>query len=560
MAGSAAVTLAGVNTRQRWTMVAAVLGSSIVFLDGTIVTVALPAIGESLPHSAVGVLEGQTYITSGYLATLAALLILAGALADFYGRRRVLMIGLVGFGVTSVLCGLAPSLELLVIFRILQGAAGALLVPGSLSIITAEFEGPARGRAFGIWAAATSATSILGPTIGGFLVQSISWRVAFLINVPLVLIALYATIVHVRESRDETATGDFDWLGAAVIALAVGGLAFGAIRGQAQQWTDPIAFVALGVGFIALVAFPFLMARRPHPLVPLGMFRNRQFATINLSTLLIYGALYVTFGFQSLFLQGTLGYAAFAAGAIGLPTGILLTLLSTRIGGLAGRIGGRPFLTIGPLVNAAGLLWLSRIPSTSQPWTSGLIPPVDALIDVLPGVILFGLGMSMVVAPLTSTLMSSVPTRNAGLASAINNAISRVGQPLLAAVIFIVISATFYSSLAASVPGLDPNNPTLRATVQPLNQPPAGTPEAVVQAANQASTQAYRLAMIVAAALMVGGAAVNFVGLRSGTSAPAAEDDDGLGGRSASEPAAAGPVEPAGTSQAEPATAGSLGG
>jgi len=295
---------------------------------------------------------------------------------------------------------------------------------------------------------------------------------------------------------------------------------------------------------VALVAFPFLMARRPHPLVPLGMFRNRQFATINLSTLLIYGALYVTFGFQSLFLQGTLGYAAFAAGAIGLPTGLLLTFLSTRIGSLAGRIGGRPFLTVGPLINAAGLLWLARIPATSEPWTSGLIPPVDTLVDVLPGVLLFGIGMSMVVAPLTSTLMSSIPTRNAGLASAINNAISRVGQPLLAAVIFIVVSATFYSSLAAKVPGLDPNDPTLRATVQPLNKPPAGTPPTVVQAANEASTEAFHLAVIVGAALMAAGAAVNFVGLRSGTSAPAAEADEGGGQAEAGgEPvAAAGPA------------------
>ena len=522
-------TLRAMNPRQRWTMVAAVLGSSIVFLDGTIVNVALPAIGESLPHSIIGVLEGQTYITSGYLATLAALLILAGALADFYGRRRVFLIGLAGFGTTSVLCGLAPSLELLVVFRILQGAAGALLVPCSLSIITAAFDEQGRGRAFGIWAAATSATTILGPTLGGLLVQSISWRAAFLVNVPLVILAIYATVAHVQESRDETATGRFDWLGALVIALAVGGLTFGAIRGQATQWQDPLPFIALGVGFVCLISFPFLMARRPHPLVPLGMFRNRRFATINLSTLLIYGALYVTFGFQSLFLQGTLGYAAFAAGAIGLPTGLMLTFLSTRIGGLAGRIGGRPFLTAGPLINAAGLLWLARIPATSQPWTSGIIPPLDTIVDVLPGIILFGLGMSMVVAPLTSTLMNSVPTRNAGLASAINNAISRVGQPLLAAVIFIVVTASFYTSLAASVPGLNPDDPTLRATIQPLNKPPAGTPPAVVAAANEASTDAFHLAVLVSAALMAAGAAVNFVGLRSSAAAPGAEAGDDAG-------------------------------
>jgi EmrB/QacA subfamily drug resistance transporter len=502
------------NIRQRWTMVAAVLGSSIVFLDGTIVNVALPSIGQTLPHSIVSVLEGQTYVTSGYLATLAALLILAGALSDFYGRRRVFIIGLVGFGLTSVLSGLSPSLELLVVFRVLQGAAGALLVPCSLSIITATFEEPGRSRAFGIWAAATSATTILGPTVGGLLIQAISWRVAFLINVPLVALALYATIRYVEESRDEHATGRFDWLGAFVVAIAVGGLAFGAIRGQAQQWRDPVSFVALGAGAIAMVLFPVLMARRANPLVPLGLFRVRRFATINLSTLLIYGALYVTFGFQSLFLQGTLGYAAFAAGSVGLPIGLILTFLSTRVGSLAGRLGGRRFLTAGPLTAGAGLLWFARIPSTSAAWSSGPIPPADTFIDVFPGIILFGLGISMVVAPLTSTLMSSVPVRNAGLASAINNAISRVGQPLLSAVIFIVISASFYSSLAAKVPGLDPNDPTLRAAVQPLNEPVKGTSPAIVLAAREASTDAFHLAVLTGAVLMAAGAAVNYVGLR----------------------------------------------
>jgi len=495
-------------------MVAAVLGSAIVFLDGTIVNVALPAIGLSLPHSVFSVLEGQTYVSSGYLATLAALLILAGALADFYGRRRVFAIGLAGFGLTSILCGLSPSLELLVVFRVLQGAAGALLVPCSLSIITATFEGPARGRAFGIWAAATSATTILGPTLGGLLIQAISWRVAFLVNVPLVVIALYATIKYVDESRDEQATGRFDWLGAVVVALAVGGLAFGAIRGQAQQWRDPVSFAALIVGVIALVAFPFLMTMRKNPLIPLGLFRVRAFAMINLSTLLIYGALYVTLGFQSLFLQGTIGYAAFAAGAVGLPTGLLLTFLSTRIGSLAGRLGGRRFLTAGPLIMAAGLVWLGRIPSTSAAWSNGPIPPLGYWIDVFPGNILFGIGISLVVAPLTSTLMSSVPVSNAGIASAVNNAISRVGQPLLTAVIFIVITASFYTSLAAKVPGLDPNDPTLRAAVQPLDQPVNGTPEAIVVAAREASTDAFHQAVLVGAVLLVAGAAVNFVGLR----------------------------------------------
>ncbi len=266
------------------------------------------------------------------------------------------------------------------------------------------------------------------------------------------------------------------------------------------------------------------MLRRPNPLIPLGLFRVRAFAMINLSTLLIYGALYVTFGFQSLFLQGTLGYAAFAAGAVGLPTGLLLTFLSTRIGSIAGRIGGRPFLTIGPLIMAAGLLWFARIPSTSEAWASGPIPPLGYWGDVFPGIILFGIGISMVVAPLTSTLMSSVPVANAGLASAINNAISRVGQPLLSAVIFIVITASFYGSLAAKVPGLDPNDPALRAAVQPLNQPVAGTSAAIVTAAREASTDAFHESALVGAVLLIAGAAVNFIGLRAG---PAPSRADG---------------------------------
>jgi EmrB/QacA subfamily drug resistance transporter len=502
--------------RERWTMLAAILGSASVFLDSTVVNVALFKIGKELPATLVGVLEGQTYIVSGYLATLAALVILAGALADYYGRRRVFTIGLASFGFVSVLCGLAPTLELLILFRVLQGATGALLVPCSLSIITATFEGPARGRAFGIWAAATSATSILGPLVGGVFVDSFTWRLAFLINVPIILIALYATRRHMAESRDEESPGRFDWLGAVVVALAVGGLAFGAIRGQDKQWHDTLAFVALGVGILGTIAFPFLMARRPNPLVPLSLFKSRDFSIINLSTLLVYGALYVNFGFTTLFLQGVLGYSALGAALTGLPTGIMLTVLSTRVGTIAGRIGGRRFLVVGPALMALALLWYARVPVTSEPWKPGvgeLIPPVSTLVDILPAVLLFGLGISLVVAPLTTTLMGSVPVRNSGLASAINNAISRVGQPLLAAVIFIVISGSFYATLASKVPGLDPNSDAIHHDVQPLNPPAAEVTPELAAASREASTDAFHLAALVGAGLLFGGSIVNGVGL-----------------------------------------------
>ena len=509
---------------QRWTLLAAIVASGIVFLDSTIVNLALKRMGEELPSTTgLGVLEAQAYIGSGYLAVLAALLIIAGALADRYGRRRIFIIGLVSFGAISAACGLAPSLEILIVARLLQGAAGALLVPGSLAIITAAFEGAARARAFGLWASATSALTLLGPILGGLLVDNVSWRVAFLINVPLVAIATWAAVRHVEESRDPDAGGHFDWVGSVVGAVAVGGLAFGAIRGQESQWTDQTAWIALAVGAVCLVVFPILMAVRPRPLVPLSLFRNREFATINLATFLIYGALYVSFSYTALLYQGTLGYSATGAAIIGLPAGILLATVSARVGALTARFGSRVFLVAGPLLVAAGYLWLARIPVDSAPWIAdlgrpaSLIPPLAAITDVLPSTLASGFGMAMVVAPLTSTLMGSIPSRNSGLGSAINNALSRVGQPLLGAVIFVAITASFYATLAAKVTGLDPADPGLRAAIVPLNPARPGTSQALAAAAKVASVDAFHLAAFVSAALMIAGAAVCWIGLRAST-------------------------------------------
>jgi EmrB/QacA subfamily drug resistance transporter len=507
--------------RARWILTAVILASGIVFLDSTIVNVALPHIAADLPSSIFGTLEGQAYITSGYLATLSATLILAGAAADRYGRRRIFIIGLVSFGATSALCGLAPTMEFLVLARLLQGVAGALLVPGPLSLITANFEGAARARAFGLWAAATSALTILGPLAGGLVVDSLSWRVAFLVNVPLVLVALYAAIRHVPESRNEAAARRLDWLGSAVIAIAVGGISFGLIRGQEQEWSDPTALAILCIGIVAAIAFPLLMLKRRDPLVPPALFRIRAFTVINVSTFLIYGALYTSSFLQSVYLQGVLGYTALGAAAISLPSGILLTLFSTRVGVVAARIGAWPFLVVGPLLMAAGMIWLSRIPATSEPWRpvlgAGLtLPPSATFTDVLPSVILFGIGITLVVAPLTTTLMGSVPVANAGLGSAINNAVSRVGQPLLLALIYLALTGVFFNVLGDLVPGLDTSSEAVRSMYQPLNPPPAGTDPATAMAVNQASTDAFRLAILIDAALLLGGAAVNGLGLKRG--------------------------------------------
>jgi EmrB/QacA subfamily drug resistance transporter len=520
---------------ERWTLIAATIGSGIVFLDSTVVNLALKRIGEELPTSTIGVLEGQAYINSGYLAVLAALLIIAGALADVYGRRKIFVIGLVGFGAVSVLCGIAPSLEFLVVARLLQGAAGALLVPGSLAIITAAFDGPARARAFGLWAASTSALTLLGPVVGGLIVDNLTWRLAFLINVPLILIAIWASIRHVEESRNPDADRRFDWVGSGVGAIAVGGLAFGAIRGQESNWTDVVGWAALGSGAVALVLFPFLMRFRPRPLVPLSLFRNRHFAVINLSTFLIYGALYVSFQYTALLYQGTLGYSAIAAAVVGLPGGLLLALLSAKVGSLTGRFGARIFLVAGPVIMAVGMLWLARIPSTSAPWLADinqpatLVPPASVVVDVLPATILFGIGISLVVAPLTSTLMSSIPSSNSGLGSAINNALSRVGQPLVGAVIFVAITASFYPALASRVPGLDPADPSVRSAVVPLNPPKGQVSPDVAAAAKEASIDAFHLAAIVSAGLLLAGAAANGIGLRESRSARRREAEAGGG-------------------------------
>jgi EmrB/QacA subfamily drug resistance transporter len=506
--------------RQRWTLVATVIGSGAVFLDGTIVNVALPRIGRELPASIVGVLEGQTYVVSGYLAILAALLILAGALSDRYGRRRIYSIGLAGFAITSGLCGFAPSLEALVVFRLAQGAAGALMVPGGLAIITQTFDDAERGRAFGIWTAATSALALVGPVAGGLLVDSIGWRFAFLVNVPVLAAALAITLRHIAESRDLDARRGFDWLGSFVAAIAVGGLSFGVIRGGESEWRDPTAWLFIAIGAIALVAFPVLMATRRDPLVPLALFRSRAFSAINIATFFIYGGLYVMLSYLSIVLQGPLGYSALGAGAAVLPFGICLITLSTRVGTVAGRVGARRFLTLGPLLMAAALLWFTRLPPTSEPWRASLerpgslVPPAGYLVDVLPAIIVFGIGIACVVAPLTNTLMGSIPARFSGLGSAINNAIARVGQPLLGAVIFVAISATFYASLAAQAPGLDLTAESVRTAFPPLNVPRAGaTPDAVAAAA-RASIEAFHLAMFVAAGLVAIGAAVSWFGLR----------------------------------------------
>ena len=494
-------------TAKRWTLIAVVLGSGAVFLDSTVVNVALPRIGRELPHTLVGVLEGQSYVYNAYLLTLSSLLIPAGALGDRYGRKRVFAIGLVAFAITSLFCGVAPSMEALVGARVLQGGAGALLVPGSLALIRANFEGEEQGRAIGTWAAASSATTLLGPLVAGVLVDTVSWRAAFLLNLPVLAVATWALLRHTPESRDESAAGHMDWLGAALAGLAVGGLTFGAIYGQQREWRGVAEYIALAIGGAALVALPLELTRSPTPLVPPSLLRNRDFNVVNLVTFLVYGALYVSGYYQVLFMQGVLGYTAAAAGLSSIPASIMLALFSRRVGAVAVRLGVRRFMAAGAAVMALGVLWLARAPATSTAWKLDLahpntwLPPLAYFVDLLPATLLFGIGLTLLVAPLTTALMSSAPPQNAGVASAVNNAISRVGPQLAGAALFIGVTAAFRARVGD-------------IGASPLNPPPAGLSAAKAVAVQAASADAFHLAAIGCALLLAAGAAVAWTGLR----------------------------------------------
>jgi EmrB/QacA subfamily drug resistance transporter len=509
------------SPQQRWTLAAAVIGSGMVFLDSTVVTVALPAIGQALPTPRFGVLEAQSYVYNTYLLSLSALLVVAGALGDLHGRRRLFLVGLAGFGAASLLCGVAPTMETLLVARILKGAAGAILVPASLAIITASFADEARGRAFGIWAGASAITTILGPLVGGLLVDVWSWRAVFLLNLPLAALGWWITRWHVPESRDPAAPGGVDLVGALVVAAAIGGLTFGAIRGQEHGWQEPGAYLALGIGVIAVAAFVPLMSSRRSvaPLVPLSLFRSRNFAVTNLATVAIYGSLYVTMYVLVLHLQGTLGYNAAAAGLATVPSVLFLAVFSGRFGLLAARYGPRWFMAAGPALMAVGALLLVRVPASAEAWRlvaqrpATWTPPTSYLSTALPGLIVFGLGVMVVVAPLTTALMNSVPQERAGVASAVNNALSRVGPQLATALLFVALTAAFSAGLADRL-GAGASEERI-VELSPLNPPGDELTALEHEAVREASGDAFRLAMLVAAALAAVGGVVNAVGIRN---------------------------------------------
>ncbi|HYV59040.1 MAG TPA: DHA2 family efflux MFS transporter permease subunit [Acidimicrobiia bacterium] len=405
--------------RGRWVIFAAILGSGIAFLDSTVVNVALPHIGDDLG----GGLSGLQWTLDGYLLTLSALLLLGGALGDEYGRKRMFVIGLVWFTAASVLCGFAPSIGALIAARALQGVGGALLVPGSLALITASFRSQDHGSAIGAWSGLTGVATALGPFLGGWLVDAVSWRLVFLINVPLAAVALWVTMRHVPESRDPQAGTRPDFAGAATVTIGLAGVVFALIQGPAHGWS-PFVIIAGVVGAAGLVAFPFVEQRVSSPLVPLDIFRSRQFSGANGTTFVVYAALGVALFLVVVELQTVLDYSALQAGVATLPITVLMLFLSPRAGRLAQRIGPRIPMTVGPLVVAAGLVLLA-----------GIGPGTSYATGILPGLIVFGLGLSLTVAPLTAAVMGSVEENHVGVGSGVNNAVARVAGLLAVAVL-----------------------------------------------------------------------------------------------------------------------------
>ena len=408
------------TARGRWVLLATVLGSSLAFIDATVVNIALPSIGRDLNADAAGL----QWTVNGYALSLAALILLGGSLGDRFGRKRIFMIGVAWFAIASLLCGLAPNIEMLIGARVLQGIGGALLTPGALAILEASFAQQDRARAIGAWSGLGGIGGAFGPFLGGWLVEAGSWRYVFLINVPVAALVLWVTARHVPESRDPAAAPHFDIAGIVTGAIGLGGLTYGFTAWPMRGPSDPMVVISLAVGVLGLIAFVLAERRSPQPMVPLEIFRNKAFTGANVVTFVVYAANGGIFFLFVINLQVVAGYSPLVAGTAMLPTTILMLLLSARSGALGQRIGPRIPMTVGPLVCAVASLLLAMIG-----------PNASYVTDVLPAVIILGLGLSILVAPLTATALGSLDDAHAGIASGVNNAVARAASLLAVAIL-----------------------------------------------------------------------------------------------------------------------------
>ena len=422
---------------KRGALVAAILGSAVVAVDATVVNVALPTIANDLG----GGLAGQQWVANAYLLTLSSLILVSGSLSDLYGERRVFTLGVAGFGLTSLLCALAPTVELLVVARALQGVSGALLTPASLAIIVAVFPASERGAAIGSWTAWGGMGYLVGPLIGGQIVDSVSWRFVFALNVPLVLVTLAMAARYVPQARERgDARPKLDVTGALLCALGLAGVSFGLIEQPVLGWSDPAVFVPLVGGVVVSAAFVVYELHTPAPMLPLELFRRRNFTVANIETLLMYGGMALQAFFLVLFLQQVAGFSALESGSASLVPTLAMFLLSRRFGGLADRYGPRWFMTVGPLMVAGGFLLMLRLDANTS-----------YVRDLLPALVLYSLGLAVTVSPLTATVLADADERDAGIASAVNNAIARTSGLLATAAVGAVLAASYAAQLDDAV-------------------------------------------------------------------------------------------------------------
>ncbi len=483
---------------ERWVLVASILGSSMAFIDGTVVNVALPALQQALGATATEV----QWVVESYALVMAALLLLGGALGDKLGRRRVFALGAGLFATASFACALAPDIEWLILGRAVQGLGGALLVPGSLALIGACVPPERRGRAIGRWSAVSAGAAGIGPLLGGWLIQEGSWRAIFWLNLPLAALTLFTTLKYVPETRDPGARR-LDLPGASLVTLGLGGLVFGLLEAPRFGFGHPLILAGLGGGALLLIGFLAVEARSTHPMVPLGLFRSRTFRGANLLTLLLYAALGGALYFLPFDLIQVHHYSPAAAGAALMPLIVLISVLSGWAGRLIDRYGARGPLIVGPLVAALGFALLA-LPGTGGDYWS----------TFFPGITVLGLGMAVTVAPLTTTVMGAVEAEHSGLASGINNAVSRTASLLSIAVFGIVAYQRFNQALGQRLTamGISPEvqqlladeRKKLAAAEAPPSLPP-GLRSAVRAAIESSFVDAFRLVMLLSAALALGG-------------------------------------------------------
>jgi EmrB/QacA subfamily drug resistance transporter len=408
------------SARGRWVVAATVLGSGMAALDATVVGIALPAIGRDF-HASVSSLQ---WVVDGYTLTLAGLLLLGGTLGDSYGRRKLFVVGTIWFAVASLLCGLAPGVGVLIAARALQGVGGALLTPGSLAILQASFAEDDRMAAIGAWSGLGGVATAIGPFLGGWLIDAVSWRLVFFINLPVAVLVVAISARHVPETKAPGPAPKLDVRGAACISGALAGITYGLIAASSYGWASVSVLVPLAVGLALLGLFVLVEDKEPNPMLPLGLFRSRQFTAANAVTFVVYAALGGLLFLVPVVLQVAHGYSPVEAGAALLPVTFIMLLLSSRSGALASRIGPRLQMTVGPLVLAASLLLFARLEGSG-----------DYLSVVLPAAVVFGLGVAIMVAPLTATALSAAPADHAGVASAVNNDVARAAQLIAVAVL-----------------------------------------------------------------------------------------------------------------------------